>query len=221
VVIIDEADRLEPSAQNALLKTLEEPPSASVFVLVTSRPDVLLPTVLSRCQRVRFGRLAPDEMAEVLVRAHGFTAAEARAAASVADGSLGVALEEREAGAGDAREAAGRLLQSLAAARDARRRLDSVRELVPPGGRPAEVREEVARRLRALSSLLRDLEVLSARADERWLANADLKAALQALLKAFDRDRVLRAFSAVDRALAALERNASPKVVADWLAFQL
>src|SRR5436189_3833496 len=51
VVIIDDADALMPAAQNALLKTLEEPPSASIFLLVTSRPDSLLPTVLSRCPR--------------------------------------------------------------------------------------------------------------------------------------------------------------------------
>ena len=56
-MIVDTADALLPEAQNALLKTLEEPPSASVFVLVTSRPDVLLPTVRSRCQRLRFGPL--------------------------------------------------------------------------------------------------------------------------------------------------------------------
>ena len=46
-------------AQDALLKTLEEPPPASVFVLITDRPDVLLPTVRSRCQRLRFGPLTP------------------------------------------------------------------------------------------------------------------------------------------------------------------
>ena len=45
VVIIDEADAMVPPAQNALLKTLEEPPSASVFMLVSSMPDALLPTV--------------------------------------------------------------------------------------------------------------------------------------------------------------------------------
>jgi len=54
VVIIDEADALVSAAQNALLKTLEEPPSSAVFVLVTSRPDMLLPTVLSRCVRLTF-----------------------------------------------------------------------------------------------------------------------------------------------------------------------
>ena len=68
LVVVDEADALMPEAQNALLKTLEEPPPASVFVLITSRPDVLLPTVRSRCQRLRFGPLTPGEVADVLIR---------------------------------------------------------------------------------------------------------------------------------------------------------
>jgi hypothetical protein len=48
-----------------------------------------------------------------------------------------------------------------------------------------------------------------------------MKPLLAGLLKTFDGDRTVRAFSAVDRAVLALERNASPKIVADWLAFQL
>src|SRR5438309_183625 len=52
VVIVDEADALVVQAQNALLKTLEEPPPSSVFILVTARPDVLLPTVRSRCPQL-------------------------------------------------------------------------------------------------------------------------------------------------------------------------
>ena len=63
VVIIDEADALVEQAQHALLKTLEEPPSASIFLLVSSLPDALLPTVRSRCPRLRFGPLAPGEVA--------------------------------------------------------------------------------------------------------------------------------------------------------------
>ena len=69
--------------------------------------------------------------------------------------------------------------------------------------------------------MLRDLGVLLSRADERCLANADLQPLLRRLLRSFDGDRTVRAFSAVDRALLALERNASPKIVADWLAFQI
>src|SRR5229473_2260159 len=63
VVIVDDADAMVPHAQNALLKTLEEPPSASVFILVSARPDALLPTVQSRCPRLRFRQLGPDDVA--------------------------------------------------------------------------------------------------------------------------------------------------------------
>jgi DNA polymerase-3 subunit delta' len=56
VVIVDDADAMVAAAQNALLKTLEEPPPSSIFVLVTSRPDVLLPTVRSRCIRLAFAQ---------------------------------------------------------------------------------------------------------------------------------------------------------------------
>src|SRR6266545_3710896 len=62
VVILDGADKLSSEIQNALLKTLEEPPPSSSFVLVTARPDALLPTVRSRCPMLRFGRLPTAEV---------------------------------------------------------------------------------------------------------------------------------------------------------------
>ena len=66
VFIIDEAELLAPEAQNLLLKTLEEPPPDTYFILVTTRPDSLLPTIRSRCQPVRFGTLDDTEMSEWL-----------------------------------------------------------------------------------------------------------------------------------------------------------
>ena len=226
VVIIDDADALVIEAQNALLKTLEEPPSASVFVLVSARPDMLVPTVRSRCQRLQFGRLTAAEVAALLMRAHGYNEENARAAAAAADGSVGRALAEGSSESALARDAAARVLRAVSAPSDPRRRLDSAKALAArPGGKgsgPGADRNALAMRLRALGSLLRDLEVLSTRANEGLLANADLKSGLLALTQAFDGDRTVRAFSAVDRALGALvERNASPKVVADWLVFQL
>jgi DNA polymerase III subunit delta' len=202
VVVVDDADALNVEAQNALLKTLEEPPAASTFVLVTSKPDVLLPTVLSRCPRLQFGRLAPAE------------------AASLSEGSIGLALEGGTDEFVDARAAAAGLLEIVATTKDPRRRLDGAKAL-SAAARGASDRDELGRRLRALSSILRDLGVLVSRADERVLANADLRPLLQRLQRSFDGDRALRAFAAVDRALAALDRNASPKIVADWLAFQI
>jgi DNA polymerase III subunit delta' len=220
VVIVDNADALNAEAQNALLKTLEEPPAASTFILVTSRPDMLLPTVRSRCQRLRFGRLAPADVASVLMNGHQYAEVDAHAAASQSDGSIGRALEEGSDEFVNAREAATELLESVAGSSDPRRRLQGAKAL-SGAARGGSDREELARRLHALSSILRDLGALLSRADERCLANADLRPLLERLQRSFDGERALRAFSAVDRALSALDRNASPKIVADWLAFQI
>ena len=75
--------------------------------------------------------------------------------------------------------------------------------------------------LRTLLSLLRDIGVITSHADTRLLANADLETELRHLADGFDAKRSRQAFAAVDAALTALERNASPKLVADWLVLQL
>jgi DNA polymerase-3 subunit delta' len=220
-VIIDEADAMVDVAQNALLKTLEEPPSASVFILVSSIPDALLATVLSRCSRLRFGVLAPGDVADALMRDHGYQEADARAAAADADGSIRRALEARSVDLTDARALAQRLLEQAARVSDPARRIESAKELIPKKSSAASERDQLAVCLRVLASLLRDLGVLASRADASALANADLQGPLRRLTEAFDGERSMRAFGAVDRALAALDRNASPKVVADWLVLQL
>jgi DNA polymerase III subunit delta' len=219
VVIVDEADTILSEAQNALLKTLEEPPSASMFVLVSSRPDELLPTVRSRCQRLRFGRLSAGDIAAVLMQAHDLSSSDAHAAAAAADGSIGQALEGGATALVEAREAAAEVLSHVAGTRDPRRRLESGKVLAGGGDR-----DGLRRRLRALASMVRDLGVIGVGApaiNGRYLANADLEEPLRRLAASFDRERVSVAFAAIDRALEAIDRNASPKIVADWLAFQL
>ncbi|HEY6509096.1 MAG TPA: DNA polymerase III subunit [Vicinamibacterales bacterium] len=221
VVVVDEADALVVPAQNALLKTLEEPPSASIFLLVSSMPDSLLATVRSRCPRLRFGPLSVAEVADVLVRDHGFSAADARVAADASDGSIGGALALQSADLQGARDAAATLLRQAARGADPVRRLEAAKALAPPKGSPASDREQLAACLRAMSSLLRDLGIMASRVDTGALANADLAGELEALSRSYDAKRSVKAHSAVDRALAALERNASPKVVADWLVLEL
>ena len=221
VVIVDEADALTDEAQSALLKTLEEPPSASVFLLVSSLPDSLLPTVRSRCPRIRFAPLAPAEVAAALMRDHGYADADARAAAADADGSISRALEAQALDVTQARAFAQRLLERTARAENPATRLEAVKDVTGKKSTPAQERAQLAVCLRALASLLRDLGALSSRGDPAMLANADLQDELGRLSSAFDGERATRAFVAVDRALGALERNASPKVVADWLVLQL
>ena len=221
VVIVDYADALTEDAQSALLKILEEPPSASAFLLVSPSPDTLLPTVRSRCPRLRFGPLAASEIADALVRDHGYDEAEARAVAADADGSLGRALDAEAADLAQARATAQLWLTQSARGGDPAARVQLAQSFFDKKSIPAIERARVAACLRALSSLLRDLGILSTRAEARMLANADLQSALERLTSAFDIARSMRAFTAVDKALAALERNASPKVVADWVVLQL
>jgi DNA polymerase-3 subunit delta' len=90
ICVIEPAERLTPDAQNALLKTLEEPAGTATLILVTSNPDALLPTIRSRCQCVRFAPLA-DDLVERLLIAEGTDAEAARLAATLADGSLDAA----------------------------------------------------------------------------------------------------------------------------------
>lgn len=91
VNLILQAESMNPAAANALLKTLEEPGRNIVFLLVTSAPQQLLPTVLSRCQKVVFGPMDPDLIESVLVE-RGRAPDDARIIARVCDGSLGRAL---------------------------------------------------------------------------------------------------------------------------------
>ena len=223
-VIVDDADRLVPEAQNALLKTLEEPPPASVFLLVTHRPHLLLPTVRSRCPEIRFGGLTTDEVTEVLVDECEVAASEARAAAAAADGSVARALESSSDEYLQARESAADALRALAGAPPAKRRIEIGKGLM--GTRRARSsaaveREALTRRLRALGTLFRDLQLLSARGERARLANADLADALEALARSYDAERSGRGFEHVDRAVSALMRNASPRIVVDWLALRI
>ncbi len=218
-VLIRDAETLEPQAQNALLKSLEEPSPSTVFILVTSVSGVLLQTVRSRCMRLRFGRLTELEVAQVLARDYAVAPDEARAAAALADGSISRALAQSSEELAEVRQAAQAFLAQIVGSDDVRQKLDVAKLLI--GAKPERTRDEVAIVLRAAQSMLRDVEVLHARADPRLLANPDLQDSLSRLTRTAGGDRTRQAFQSVDRALFALDRNAGPKVVAEWLAMQI
>lgn len=97
VFLVRDAERMNEEAQNALLKTLEEPPGAAVLILITASAGRLLPTIRSRCQRIPFCLLPAAFIEEQLVGA-GASRAEAAALAGLAQGRLGLALRWREMG---------------------------------------------------------------------------------------------------------------------------
>jgi DNA polymerase-3 subunit delta' len=93
VVLIENAHLMNAPAANALLKTLEEPPNRSLFILVTDRPRALLPTILSRCLKFFFAPLTADEVRQILLaREHDVDGDTLEAAVRLGGGSVSRAL---------------------------------------------------------------------------------------------------------------------------------
>ncbi len=151
-----------------------------MFILTTAVPGVLLPTVRSRCMRLRFGRLTAAEVAAALTRDHDYSDVEARQAAPLADGSIGQALALIDNDLSMFRELAMGLLQQQ---RRPRRRAVAGAgggAAAHGGSKKERTREDVAIVLRLMASMLRDLEAINAGADRAVLANPLLTGDLEA-----------------------------------------
>jgi DNA polymerase-3 subunit delta' len=226
VFVFDDAHLLLPQSQNALLKTLEEPTRSSQFILVTSRPDGLLPTVRSRCPQLRFGRLDVDEVASLLVERQGLSAVEAREVAFAADGSPGRAIADASPLGESLRALAERVIAVAAASPVERlRAAAALAEADKKGKRAAGAkalsdREMLRERLDALGVVVRDLGIEAAGGDRRWQSRQP-PPQLADLARRLGPDRLAKAYAAVSEARQALDRNVSFKTVADWVALEI
>jgi DNA polymerase-3 subunit delta' len=165
VFVIDDAHTMNESAQNALLKSLEEPPPRSHVLLVSASPLALRQTIRSRCQTLRFGPLPRTTVAAALRQAEGLAEDEAGLRAAVAGGSLGTALRLSSDAYRELREALVGLLERVDGL-DAMGRMEAAETL--------EQSEDAALLLTTLRSLLRDVAALRAGAGAGTLVNPDL-----------------------------------------------
>jgi DNA polymerase-3 subunit delta' len=117
VFIVRDAERMNEDAQNALLKTLEEPPALTRLILVTSSAGRLLPTIRSRCQRVTFDLLPAEFVQQRLIVELKLAPATARMLAGLSGGSVGWALRAQRIGLVAALDQIAELLEQGAAAR--------------------------------------------------------------------------------------------------------
>jgi DNA polymerase-3 subunit delta' len=204
-VVIDPADAMNPQAQNALLKTLEEPPEDTTLVLVSSSPDALLPTIRSRCLRVGFNPLPAEAIAERLV-AEGHSAESARLAAALSGGSLGRALglddEELE-------------VRRTSVERVAALGADDPMAWLALAREEGEKREEAEALCELLLVWLRDVAVTQAGGE--GLALADLGAETRRIAGAVAPGEALRRRDEVRRTLTALRQNGQPVLALERL----
>ena len=93
VYIIDEAEKMTPQAQNAILKTIEEPPAYSVIIFLTNNDEIFLPTIISRCIIFNFRPLRDSVITDYLIKEYKVPEYEAKMCAAYAQGRIGKAVD--------------------------------------------------------------------------------------------------------------------------------
>ena len=198
VAIVEDAECLNEHGQNALLKTLEEPPGASVLVLLASEESLLLPTVRSRCQRIRLEPLSPDSIERILAD-RGVAADVHATVVPRAEGSPGRALALAAEPNDEARR---RMLAQLAA-------LDRASAADLSATAQALGRDDVGVALETAVSWYRDVLDVAAGGPEAPVRNVELAAPVRAAARRAGVERTLRALETVCDTIRAIDRNAN------------
>ena len=211
VFLIDPADRMSASAQNALLKTLEEPSQRTVLILIASRPRLLLPTVRSRCFSVRFTTLRTAELAGLL-QSRGCDADEAQLRAALAEGRPGHALDIDLDALRDRRAAIVELLEKLASS-------PSAAAALSPMAAELAGKDEATllTSLQLLQGILRDASRAAIDPQDTTLVHADLADRLGALGAQLTPARAALLVASTDRLRDQLRFNLNRTLIAEAL----
>jgi DNA polymerase-3 subunit delta' len=215
VVVIDDADDLNEESANCFLKTLEEPPPGSVLVLVGTSADRQLPTIVSRCQVVRFAPLATDVVADLLAAQGVGDAALRERLAQLSGGSPGLARALAAPALWEFRRS---FLEGLTRPTpDAVALARSYAEFVEGAGKESAAQRERARLvLRLLIDFLDDALAVSQGATPRHTEPAD-RAALEALAARLGPERLLDVLERCLEADAQVERRVQLVLVLEAL----
>jgi len=219
VAIIDEADRMNPNAQNAFLKTLEEPPKDSIIILITSRMEALLPTIRSRCQLIEFKGIPPEVMLEEIKRrTRLFSDNEAWVAIALSGGSLGKALNLDKDALSERKEIIVNL--SNISPQYASQVLGFV-ESIPMGSSSQDV-EKLIFVFEVISLWLRDLILTKIGFEEEHLSNRDLASLARKLADRWSMDDILGKMKFLQDAWYSIFRgNANKQIVLENLVLKI
>ena len=211
VAILTDAQRMNPEAGNALLKLLEEPPEQTLILLTALQTSDLLPTIVSRCQHIRFRPLARDRLASILTEEHGIQQERAEVLAAAAEGSLDHALamsqnrwEERRNGWIGAFEDlfAGPVSAKLAFS-----------EML------AADRNNLDETLALLKTWIRDLAVYRYR--PRLVVNRDLEDRIRRAGDRYSAKQLADFLTALERAQRRISSNANPRLALEAMTLEL
>jgi len=217
--IINDAHLMNVEAANALLKSLEEPHERTLLILIASSDEAVLPTIRSRCQVLRFGRVATDRIAGALEE-RGVPAENAGLYARLADGRPGraFAFAEDPTSLSDMNELRAAVLDILGA--PLADRVVSAERLVPPKLPFAEAGARATAALDLLAEVLRDA-LLDAAGHADGAVHVDVGERVADLAGRFGGERLVAALETVEYARRLIRENVNPRAALEHVALAL
>jgi len=210
VFIIDSADRMGLPASNSLLKTLEEPPKDSVLILVTANFHSLLPTIVSRCQRLSFSSLPIPDVEMMLMEKKGFDASTAHIIAAVSEGSIGDAFGEDEGSILEERE---RVFTGFTGLKD--------KGMIGIFKQAEEMAkdDDLGEMLKVLKVLYRDMAVF--KGGGRGIINSDMVSRIGDEAKDMPMDAILNGFDLISETEGLIKRNINKQLALEVMMMRL
>jgi DNA polymerase-3 subunit delta' len=200
VVLISDADRMNSSAANALLKTLEEPTGDLQLILTTARKDALLPTIISRCQLLRFDILSEEVIAAALKRHPDIRPEDADTAAQLSGGSYGLALQMAREGGLVKREEVLAYLRAVVMY-NPQKLMDRIQNILGQDDREAFIRF-----LMVVGGWFRDVLAVREGADDR-LINTDFREPITRFAEHYPEADCSRAIDEIERCVDLVPKN--------------
>ena len=211
VVIISEAQRLNPEAANALLKVLEEPPEQTVIILTAPNTVQLLPTIVSRCQEIRFGPISSDSLIRLLRDQQGMETAVACMIAAMANGSISKAMAMSDENWIHHRNWLIQELETLGSR--------SIRQMMAIAEKLSSRKDRLSDDLEIILTWLRDLWMV--RIDPKKIINIDRVDAMRLISDRIPTSSLLSKMTAVQHSQKALQTTANLRLLLENLMLQL
>jgi DNA polymerase III subunit delta' len=213
VFVIDDADKMNDQAANALLKILEEPSPSNILILVAARPYAMPSTIISRCQHIRFNPLRFDTVAKFLIDRIGMENQQALLLAGLSGGSIGRAMELNEDGIVAYRM---ELLTLLSVTR----RNDPF-SLINFASFLGQGKKEIRQGLNILNTIFRDALVLKETQKKEMLVNQDNSSFISTQATRLSGGQILQNIALVERAGDIIEQNVNKSLTLETMAFKL
>ncbi|MCP2520192.1 DNA polymerase III subunit delta' [Candidatus Aminicenantes bacterium AC-335-A11] len=212
VYIIDQAEKLNEEASNAILKILEEPPSFTIIILITNNPSFLLPTIRSRCQIIPFSSIKREEI-ESILRENGYDEEKARLISLLAEGNLEKALSFDWEVVFEKKQKAFEIFKNLIKKENifqTYKRLE--RESYSSG-----FKEEFRDFLELMISFCRDIILLKEGGDTRYLLNPNFLLEFKEIERFVDQNEIQKYMEEIENLIYSFEKNVKIRMLMDYL----